>query len=388
MDYLLRVVSASEGITSRTEEFLNFGMYILFNFHIIAYNMQIPIITIITKIDLINNEQKSIFIKEFKSTVLKLKIERVPIIMKNNDDVVLFSRNIQEKNIMLTFLVSNLQWEGLNLFKTFLSMLSVNNKLEDELKEIELEKMEFDIHETIQMGNQFILVGIVSKGKVKAGSKCFLGPDQEGNFRVVEIVNIHCKKIDVAYSNKGQYCSIMIKGLNGLNKEDAKKGMVLLDIRSHPVSSRVFEVELWTIDGSRRVIKNTYQPILNIKHIRQGVKIKKYNDIFLFVSEDNETKSELEKVVEKENINLFNVKSEIEKIKTLKIEDNKKYTDKKKFLVSQEANSNDEFIISSTTKTKLIFEFMFNPEYITIGSNVIINDQSLKAFGQVTRIFK
>ena len=350
--------------------------------------MQIPIITIITKIDLINNEQKSIFIKEFKSTVLKLKIERVPIIMKNNDDVVLFSRNIQEKNIMLTFLVSNLQWEGLNLFKTFLSMLSVNNKLEDELKEIELEKMEFDIHETIQMGNQFILVGIVSKGKVKAGSKCFLGPDQEGNFRVVEIVNIHCKKIDVAYSNKGQYCSIMIKGLNGLNKEDAKKGMVLLDIRSHPVSSRVFEVELWTIDGSRRVIKNTDQPILNMKHSRQGVKIKKYKDIFLFVSEDNETKSELEKVVEKENINLFNVKSEIEKIKTLKIEDNKKYTDKKKFLVSQEANSNDEFIISSTTKTKLIFEFMFNPEYITIGSNVIINDQSLKAFGQVTRIFK
>ena len=106
------------------------------------------------------------------------------------------------------------------------------------------------------------------------------------------------------------------------------------------------------------------------------------------MSEDNETKSELEKVVEKENINLFNVKSEIEKIKTLKIEDNKKYTDKKKFLVSQEANSNDEFIISSTTKTKLIFEFMFNPEYITIGSNVIINDQSLKAFGQVTKIFK
>ena len=89
--------------------------------------MQIPIITIITKIDLINNEQKSIFIKEFKSTVLKLKIERVPIIMKNNDDVVLFSRNIQEKNIMLTFLVSNLQWEGLNLFKTFLSCIYIIN---------------------------------------------------------------------------------------------------------------------------------------------------------------------------------------------------------------------------------------------------------------------
>lgn len=350
--------------------------------------MQIPIITIITKIDLINEEQQKLFIKEFKSTVLKLKIERVPIVMKNNDDVVLFSRNIQEKNLMLTFLVSNLQWDGLNLFKNFLSMLSVNNKLEDELKEIEMEKMEFDIHETIQMGTQYILVGIVSKGKVKAGSQCFLGPDQEGNFRVVEIVNIHCKKIDVAYTNKGQYCSICIKGLNGLNKEDAKKGMVLLDIRSHPVSSRVFEVELWTIDGSRRIIKNTYQPILNIKHIRQCVRIKKYNDIFLFLNEDNEEKSDLEKLVEKEGVDLFNIRNEIEGIKNQKIEDNKKFMDKKKFFVSQEANSNEEFVISSTTKTKLILEFMFNPEYITVGSNVIINDQSLKAFGVITKIFK
>lgn len=385
MDYLLLVVSASEGITQRTEEFLNFGNYKLLTF--LAYNMQIPIITIITKIDLINEEQKKLFIKEFKSTVLKLKIERVPIVMKNNDDVVLFSRNIQEKNLMLTFLVSNLQWEGLNLFKNFLSMLSVNNKLEDELKEIEMEKMEFDVHETIQMGTQYILVGIVSKGKVKAGSKCFLGPDQEGNFRVVEIVNIHCKKIDVAYTNKGQYCSICIKGLNGLNKEDAKKGMVLLDIRSHPVSSRVFEVELWTIDGSRRIIKNTYQPILNIKHIRQCVKIKKYNDIFLFLNEDNEEKSDLEKLVEKEGIDLFNVRNEIEGIKIKKIEENKKFLDKKKCFSSQEAN-NEEFVISSTTKTKLILEFMFNPEYITVGSNVIINDQSLKAFGVITKIFK
>jgi hypothetical protein len=31
---------------------------------------------------------------------------------------------------------------------------------------------------------------------------------------------------------------------------------------------------------------------------------------------------------------------------------------------------------------------MFNPEYINVGGNVIINDQSLKAFGIITKIFK
>ena len=55
-------------------------------------------------------------------------------------------------------------------------------------------------------------------------------------------------------------------------------------------------------------------------------------------------------------------------------------------MIGQEEN--DEFIISSTTKTRLIVEFMFNPEYINVGGNVIINDQSLKAFGIITKIFK
>jgi GTPase len=219
---------------------------------------------------------------------MKLKIGLIPIIMKNNDDIVLFSRNIQEKNIMLTFLVSNLKWEGLNLFKSFLSTLPVNNKLEDELKQIEMEKMEFDIHETITDNSKIILIGIVSKGKVKAKTKCYLGPDQEGNFKIVEIENIHCKKIDVKYTYKGQYCSIVIKNQNNILKDEIKKGMVLLDINSHPVSSKIFEIELWTIDGSRRIIKSTYQPVLNIKHIRQGVRIKKFNDIFLFYNNSSQ----------------------------------------------------------------------------------------------------
>ena len=340
--------------------------------------MHLPIISIITKVDLVNEEQKIRVIKELKASLLKLKIERIPIIMRNNDDIVLFSRNIQEKSLMLTFLVSNLQWEGLNLFKSFLSMLSVNNKLEDELKEIEMEKMEFDVHETIrkEKENLTILVGIVSKGKIKNTSTCYLGPDVDGKYKIVEIENIHCKKIDVAYANKGQYCSICIKGKNGIAKENAKKGMVLLDIRSHPSSCRVFEVELWTIDGSRRIIKNTYQPVLTIKHIRQGVRIKRLCDLFCFLRDNVEEEGPLERLVLREDVNLENVKEEVEKLRQGLLEKGRYF------------EGEEEFIIGPTTKTKVIFEFMFNPEYITVGRNVIINDQSLKAFGVVTKIFK
>ena len=41
-------------------------------------------------------------------------------------------------------------------------------------------------------------------------------------------------------------------------------------------------------------------------------------------------------------------------------------------------------------KTKLLVEFLFSPEYISVGEKIIINDQSLKlkAFGVITNILK
>ena len=39
-------------------------------------------------------------------------------------------------------------------------------------------------------------------------------------------------------------------------------------------------------------------------------------------------------------------------------------------------------------KTKLVVEFLFNPEYISVGQKIIISDQSLKAYGVITKIFK
>jgi elongation factor 1-alpha len=130
LDYLLLVISAEVGVSETTEDLLNF-----------AKNMDLPIITVITKIDLISEDKKKDLICAFKSKVYEVKYNRLPLIIKSNDDVVLFSRNIQEKSIIPLFLVSNLNWEGLNLMKSFLSMLPVND-IEDELKSIENEKIE------------------------------------------------------------------------------------------------------------------------------------------------------------------------------------------------------------------------------------------------------
>ena len=376
LDYLLFVISAKDEITKKTEDLLR-----------LIYNIDLPVIAIINKIDLVSDSELEKTVRKYKETIKKLK--KIPIIIKNDEDVALFSRSMEEKEILVTFLVSTLTFNGgLNLFKNFLKSLPKlnetiykNDKLKQKQKEIELEKMEFDIHEIIHKENNAILSGIVSSGKLRTNSKCFLGPDISGNFIKVEVCDIHCKKVSVSYSFKGQYCSVCIKSLgkiNTLTKENVKKGMYLLDTRITPIASRLFEIEVWTIDDTTRTLKNTYQPILNIKHVRQGVKIKNPDEIFLFLS-DNKRINDLEKIIENDEINLSNIKNNINNLVKKKKSNNK-----------FDSNNNSSVIIigPEDKKTKLIVEFLFNPEYISVGQKVIINDQILKAYGVITKIFK
>ena len=406
LDYLLFVISAKDNISKKTEDLLG-----------LMYNVDLPVITIINKIDLISKEELINFIRKYKETIRKLNselnLQKIPIIIKNDEDVESFSRSMDEKELLVTFLVSTLTWDGgLTLFKNFLRSLpkvsetiynqNQNENLKQKQKELDLEKMEFDIHEIIYKETKVILVGIVSSGKLRTNSKCFLGPDLTGNFKMVEICDIHCKKVAVSYSYKGQYCSVCIKSLgntNTLTRENVKKGMSLLDTRIIPIASRLFEIEVWTIDDTTRNIKNTYQPILNIKHVRQGVKIKNPDEIFLFLS-DNKRINDLEKVVEDDEINLNNVKNQINKLvekKKTKIKNminenikddlNNKNNNNKNDKTKKSA-INEIMIGPADKKTKLVVEFLFNPEYISVGQKIIINDQSLKAYGVITKIFK
>ena len=394
LDYLLFVISAKEEITKKTENFLRF-----------IYNIDLPIITIIDKIDLISKEELNKFIAKYKETILGLGLGKFAQIIENDEDVALFSSNMEEKDILITFLLSNLTWEGgLTLFKNFLGVLpQYNNRTSDQQKqkELDLEKLEFDIHETIYKDSIAIIQGIVSSGKLRINSKYFLGPDSSGNFKMVEVTDIHCKKVNVNYTYKGQYCSACIKSIgpiNTLTKDNVKKGMSLLDLRITPIASKLFEIELWTYDNSTKSFKTTYQPILNIKHVRQGVKFKNPDELFLFLS-DNKNMNDLESLVLDNEVNLNNVHERIDELikKKKKFSSryknyNKKTTkDTNNNIINENINNiglNEEITIGPEKKTKFVVEFLFNPEYISIGQKIIINDQSLKAYGVITNIFK
>eukprot|EP00826_Nyctotherus_ovalis_P003564 TRINITY_DN10728_c0_g1_i4.p2 TRINITY_DN10728_c0_g1~~TRINITY_DN10728_c0_g1_i4.p2 ORF type:complete len:108 (+),score=24.38 TRINITY_DN10728_c0_g1_i4:303-626(+) len=38
-------------------------------------------------------------------------------------------------------------------------------------------------------------------------------------------------------------------------------------------------------------------------------------------------------------------------------------------------------------RTKVVFQFIYHPEYLKLGSTIVIADSALRAFGEITRIF-
>ena len=73
------------------------------------------------------------------------------------------------------------------------------------------------------------------------------GPDLDGGFKVVEVKSIFCKKVSVRSVQAGQICSFCINlgkfGDSWLKKMGGhvRKGMVLVDAKSHPKATRTFE---------------------------------------------------------------------------------------------------------------------------------------------------
>lgn len=94
LDYLFLVISADKGITNNTSIFLK-----------IALSMNLPIVAIITKVDLINQDDLCDLLNNFKLILKTEKKGKNPLVAKNNDDIVTFSRNANE-GILPIFLVS------------------------------------------------------------------------------------------------------------------------------------------------------------------------------------------------------------------------------------------------------------------------------------------
>jgi GTPase len=213
LDYFFLVVSAQQGITENTKLFL-----------MLANSMNLPIVTIITMSDLVNQSDIDELIKNYKFLIKNLKHKKVPLVVNSLEDIMLFSRNLNE-NINPAIIISNKTGFGYDYLVNFLSTLilpifvgedsknkydiydkeicsdhdfqglnfnllnnqnssNVNNMNRDysNITDFTSNPCQFDIHENFMVEGRLIIGGIVSKGKIMVGNKYYLGPCKNGDF--------------------------------------------------------------------------------------------------------------------------------------------------------------------------------------------------------------
>jgi GTPase len=100
--------------------------------------------------------------------------------------------------------------------------------------------------------------------------------------------------------------------------------MSLIDINEDPHSTKIFEVDLWSLDGIQQ-IRYKSEPLVTIRHIRQICMIKKGGDYFTITPDD---------------------------------------------------------------RVRIILEFKNYPEYIKTNDIILINEHSFKALGQIINLIK
>lgn len=181
LDMMFLCCSASQGITETTKSYLIF-----------ANMFEITPISIITQIDKVSETELEMFLNNYKQFVKLFSKKKIPLVMKNEEEVSIFSRNLNE-NIHPIFLCSSKTGFGIDLIFSLLKNLNfVDNKYINNLllcqsyinfKTISMNYSQFDIHDIFMFDKRVIVGGIVNKGNFSKGNEYFLGPDKTGNFK-------------------------------------------------------------------------------------------------------------------------------------------------------------------------------------------------------------
>ena len=382
IDYAFLFIDYKNGPTENTKKLFSLN-----------YSMHIPMICIITMIDLVKDQnekdlmdfiEKSIkYLMTVNQNLKHLLIRTITDIL----DYVSKLNNIGYENYFPIICISNTNGNNLDLLKFMISKLPTsasraipliaNNFENNNFNFISSPISQFDVHEHFGVNGKTIIGGIVSKGIILKNDTYYFGPNKLGNFKYVKVNSIHCKKQEVSIVHEGQYCSLSLTGEN-YDPNEVSKGMCLIGINTTlvPKAVRKFKADIWWI-GEEQVKEMKYkcEPVVIINHIRETCKIinlnKSSNSLMNLSYTENSSTS-------------VSITSKTESFLDFE-DDNIKFNKKKKKIKTN--MKENTFWLSRDEKVEIIFEFKNFPKYINEGQNIIINDNTFKAFGIITKVF-
>ncbi|VDM63621.1 unnamed protein product, partial [Angiostrongylus costaricensis] len=248
-DYTMLMVGANMGIIGTTKEHLS-----------LALSLSVPVFIVVTKIDMCPPQILEETMKNIGRLVKSAGARKLPVMVRNTNDVIHAAVNFPSKRVCPIFQVSNVEGTNLDLLRQFLNIVPLRRTL------CEHDPAHFQIDDVYWVeGVGTVVSGTVLAGNIKVGDTLLLGPNSVGEFVPLPVKSIHRKRMPVSSVRCSQTASF---ALRKITKREVRKGMVMVDPRLNPVSSMMFEAEILILHHPT-TIKPNYQAMLHIGSIRQ-----------------------------------------------------------------------------------------------------------------------
>ncbi len=316
IDYVILVIGGNMGIDKMTREHL-----------MLAMALNIPIMVVISKIDLAPEEVLKDTIKRIKTIIKANKC--FSHIMKSEEE---FKNNAiqqftKEKLAKLfpMFLVSNKTGDGIPLLKSFLAELDPLQKFNPSSSEISL-----NIHSSYSpTGIGLVVSGILQSGTIHRGDVLQLGPIIK-RFVKVKVWSIHDDfRQSMESLTAGMTGSLAIKIIDKedksiITRDDICRGCkIVSQVRS--VSS--FLAQVLIFNNHSTTIAENYEPLLNcITTMQTAIILKVHNP------------------------------------------------------------QTNEPILRTMDRGEVVFKFKYHPEYVEIGNIFLLREGKTKGYGKILEI--
>lgn len=255
-DYAMLIIGANHGLIGMCKEHLG-----------IALALKIPSFFVITKVDICPEHVFENTMKSLHAILKKPGVKKIPIMVRNQDDVMTCARNLSSDTIAPIFLTSSVTGEGLDLLRQFLNLVPQRYEWFSKMDK----EPEFIIDETFAVpGVGTVVSGTLKSGSIGVNDTLLLGPDvADSSFKPASIKSIHYKRMMVDKTVAGQTAALALKKVK---RNQVRKGQALVSSQCQPKAAWEFDAEIAILTHST-TIHLKYQAVIHCEIIRQAAKV-------------------------------------------------------------------------------------------------------------------
>ncbi|XP_059163773.1 GTP-binding protein 2-like [Physella acuta] len=253
-DFAMLVVSANTGIAGTTKEHLGY-----------ALALDVPVFVVVNKVDVCRPAMLEKTLTQLEEILKSPGVKRVPMRVCNSDDAITAASNLETKKVTPIFMVSCVTGKNLDLLKQFLNILPPGTP-HSERERLAQDMTEFQIDELYSVPDVGTVVGgIIHRGSIREGDRLMLGPTDEGSYKEVMVKTVHRNRLPCRLIQAGQAACV---ALADVEREELRKGMVLLSPESPLNCCKEFEADIYVLFHNKSITLN-FQTTIHIGTVCQ-----------------------------------------------------------------------------------------------------------------------